>query len=52
MSGILILSYRLKQMTIPMFYIVLKFKDLLISLEPDFGFKWGMDQNVGFEIGK
>ena len=32
------LSYRLKQVTyIPMFYIVPKFKDLLISFEPDVG---------------
>ena len=34
------------------FYIVLKFKELLISLEPDVGSKWGMDQNVGFDMGK
>ena len=40
MSLILILSYRLK--LIPMFYIVLKFKELLISLEPVVGLQWGM----------
>ena len=35
-----------------MFYIVLKFKELLISLEPDVGLQWGMDQNVGFDMRK
>ena len=35
-----------------MFYTVLKFKELLISLEPDVGLQWGMDQNVGIYICK
>ena len=33
-----------------MFYNVLKFNELLISLEPDVGLQWGMDQNVGFDM--
>ena len=35
-----------------MCYIVLKFKELLISLEPDVGLQWGMDQSVGFDMHK
>ena len=35
-----------------MFYIVFKYKELLISFEPDVGLLWGMNQNVGFDMGK
>ena len=52
MSLILILSYRLEQMTYSYVLLCLKFKELLISLEPDVGLQWGMNQNVGFDMHK
>ena len=51
MSLILILSSRLKQMTYS--YVLHRFeiqRIAHISLEPDVGLQWGMDQNVGFDI--
>ena len=31
-----------------LFYIVFKFKELFISLQPDVRLRWGLDQNVAF----
>ena len=33
-----------------MFYIVLNFKRLIISLQPDVQLRWGFDQNVAFKM--
>ena len=48
MSGILILSYRLKEV-INSFVLHSEFKEFFISLQPDVPLRWGLDQNVAFK---
>ena len=48
MSGILILSYRLKEVINSYVYIVFEFKEIFISLQQDVRLRWGFDQNVAF----
>ena len=35
-----------------MLYIVFEFKELFISLQPDVGLRWGLDQNVALQMDK
>ena len=48
MSRTLILSYRLEEVTILMFYIVLNFKECIISPQPDVQLRWNLVQNIVF----
>ena len=53
MSGILILSYRLKEVNkILIFYIVFEFKEMFVSLQLDVRLRWGLDQNVALKMDK
>ena len=52
MSETLILSLSLKKWQILMFYIVLNFKELFMSPQPDVRLIWGLDQNVAFKFGQ
>ena len=52
MSGILILSYRLKEVTILMFFIVFKLQRMFVSLQPDVRLRWGLDHTVAFQMDK
>ena len=50
MSGILILSYRLKEVTNSCFTLFFNIKELLfISLQSDVQLRWDLDQDVAFE---
>ena len=52
MSGILILSCRLKEVINSYVYFVFEVKELFISLEPDVWLRWDLDQNVAVELDK
>ena len=52
MSGILILSYRHKEVTNSYVFYCLKLQRIFESWLPDVRLRWGLDQNVAFEMDK